>query len=47
MSTVDGLVGDIDIADEAAAAPRRFSGLSRKYGPKAGCRVGCSRCRPW
>ena len=36
MSTVDGLVGEIDIADEAAAAPGRFSGLSRKYGPKAG-----------
>jgi len=35
MSTVDSLVGDIDIADEATAA-RRFSGLSRKYGAKAG-----------
>ena len=35
MSTVDSLVGDIDIAEEATAAAG-FSGLSRKYGAKAG-----------
>ncbi len=35
MSTVDSLVADVDIADEAKAT-RRFSGLSQKYGSRAG-----------
>jgi raffinose/stachyose/melibiose transport system permease protein len=35
MSTVDGLGGDVDIADESAAERRRDR-LARKYGSKAG-----------
>jgi len=48
MSTVDGLVGEIDIADEAAAAPGRFQRVVPEIRSEGRFgRVGCSRCRPW